>query len=180
MKRFLKQQSNVLLNQNQELILCLHTKDINSHKITAEFENFDEEFENFSSFLEIYWKCFSGSQLCVQNVPVDTRADMLMSSVSPKLYQVIKYLVFAEIPSAQSLDKFMKILMKHLKSKPIIMTHSRHAISESQTAQNRENCYLISCLWATVINCVSDSNMLNIMLHHGLLVNYAIKQFWVD
>lgn len=54
MKRFMKQQSKVLLKQNEELIPCLHTKDINSHKVTAEFENFDEEFGNFSSFLEIY------------------------------------------------------------------------------------------------------------------------------
>ncbi|GFR11204.1 transposon Tf2-6 polyprotein [Trichonephila clavata] len=66
----MEQQIAELLRQNQELIRALQIRDhSSSHKITVQFEKFDEENENFDSFIERF-----ETYLDVQNVPIANRA----------------------------------------------------------------------------------------------------------
>ncbi|GFR31114.1 uncharacterized protein K02A2.6 [Trichonephila clavata] len=66
----MEQQIAELLRQNQELIRALQIRDhSSSHKVTVQFEKFDEENENFDSFVERF-----ETYLDVQNVPIANRA----------------------------------------------------------------------------------------------------------
>ncbi|GFR03106.1 retrovirus-related Pol polyprotein from transposon 17.6 [Trichonephila clavata] len=66
----MEQQIAELLRQNQELIRALQIRDhSSSHKVTVQFEKFDEENENFDSLIERF-----ETYLDVQNVPIANRA----------------------------------------------------------------------------------------------------------
>ncbi|GFV46539.1 retrovirus-related Pol polyprotein from transposon 412 [Trichonephila clavipes] len=66
----MEQQIADLLRQNQDLIRALQIReDSYSHKVTVQFEKFDEENENFDSFIERL-----ETYLDVQNVPIANRA----------------------------------------------------------------------------------------------------------
>ncbi|GFQ84606.1 uncharacterized protein K02A2.6 [Trichonephila clavata] len=68
----MEQQIAELLRQNQELIRALQIRDhSSSHKVTVQFEKFDEENENFDSFIERF-----ETYLDVQNVPITNRAKL--------------------------------------------------------------------------------------------------------
>ncbi|GFQ83731.1 uncharacterized protein K02A2.6 [Trichonephila clavata] len=87
-----------LLRQNQELIRTLQIRDhSSSHKVTVQFEKVDEENENFDSFIEKF-----ETYLDVQNVPIANRAKVFVSSLSAKLYQLLKNLLAPAIPSDQT------------------------------------------------------------------------------
>ncbi|GFV20338.1 HTH_Tnp_Tc3_2 domain-containing protein [Trichonephila clavipes] len=69
----MEQQIADLLRQNQDLIRALQIRDdSHSHKVTVQFEKFDEENENFDSFIERF-----ETYLDVQNVPIANRAKVL-------------------------------------------------------------------------------------------------------
>ncbi|GFX09782.1 retrovirus-related Pol polyprotein from transposon 412 [Trichonephila clavipes] len=59
----------------------------------VENENFDSFIERFETYLD------------VQNVPIANRAKVFVSSLSAKLYQLLKNLLAPDIPSDQTLDK---------------------------------------------------------------------------
>ncbi|GFR08750.1 retrovirus-related Pol polyprotein from transposon 17.6 [Trichonephila clavata] len=87
-----------LLRQNQELIRALQIRDhSSSHKVTVQFEKFDEENKSFDSFIERF-----ETYLDVQNVPIANRAKVFVSSLSAKLYQLLKNLLAPDIPSDQT------------------------------------------------------------------------------
>ncbi|GFU18757.1 uncharacterized protein K02A2.6, partial [Trichonephila clavipes] len=82
------------------LIRALQIKnDSHSHKVTVQFDKFDEENENFDSFIEGF-----ETYLDVQNVPIANRAKVFVSSLSAKLYQLLKNLLAPDIPSDQTLS----------------------------------------------------------------------------
>ncbi|GFR09671.1 transposon Tf2-9 polyprotein [Trichonephila clavata] len=94
----MEQQIAELLRQNQELIRVLQIRDhSSSHKVIVQFEKFDEENENFDSFIERF-----KTHLDVQNVPIANRAKVFVSSLSAKLYQLLKNLLAPDIPSDQT------------------------------------------------------------------------------
>ncbi|GFW56871.1 uncharacterized protein K02A2.6 [Trichonephila clavipes] len=94
----MEQQIADLLRQNQDLIRALQIRDdSHSHKVTVQFEKFDEENENFDSFIERF-----ETYLDVQNVPIANRAKVFVSSLSAKLYQLLKNLLAPDIPSDQT------------------------------------------------------------------------------
>ncbi|GFT98764.1 uncharacterized protein K02A2.6 [Trichonephila clavipes] len=94
----MEQQIADLLRQNQDLIRALQIReDSHSHKVTVQFEKFDEENENFDSFIERF-----ETYLDVQNVPITNRAKVFVSSLSAKLYQLLKNLLAPDIPSDQT------------------------------------------------------------------------------
>ncbi|GFV56303.1 transposon Tf2-6 polyprotein [Trichonephila clavipes] len=94
----MEQQIADLLRQNQDLIRALKIRDdSHSHKVTVQFEKFDEENENFDSFIERF-----ETYLDVQNVPIANRAKVFVSSLSAKLYQLLKNLLAPDIPSDQT------------------------------------------------------------------------------
>ncbi|GFW19287.1 uncharacterized protein K02A2.6 [Trichonephila clavipes] len=72
----MEQQIADLLRQNQDLIRALQIReDSHSHKVTVQFEKFDEENENFDSFIERF-----ETYLDVQNVPIANRAKACFAS----------------------------------------------------------------------------------------------------
>ncbi|GFU68693.1 transposon Tf2-9 polyprotein [Trichonephila clavipes] len=72
----MEQQIADLLRQNQDLIRALQIReDSHSHKVTVQFDKFDEENENFDSFIERF-----ETYLDVQNVPIANRAQKVDSS----------------------------------------------------------------------------------------------------
>ncbi|GFU35827.1 retrovirus-related Pol polyprotein from transposon 17.6 [Trichonephila clavipes] len=96
----MEQQIADLLRQNQDLIRALQIRDdSHSHKVTVQFDKFDEENENFDSFIERF-----ETYLDVQNVPIATRAKVFVSSLSAKLYQLLKNLLAPDIPSTKPSD----------------------------------------------------------------------------
>ncbi|GFT70170.1 uncharacterized protein K02A2.6 [Trichonephila clavipes] len=93
----MEQQIADLLRQNQDLIRALQIReDSHSHKVTVQFEKF-EDHENFDSFIERF-----ETYLDVQNVPIANRAKVFVSSLSAKLYQLLKNLLAPDIPSDQT------------------------------------------------------------------------------
>ncbi|GFS63416.1 transposon Tf2-9 polyprotein [Trichonephila clavipes] len=127
----IEQQIVDLLRQNQELIRALQIRDdSHSHKVTVQFEKFDEENENFDSFIERL-----ETYLDVQNVPIANRAKVFVSSLSAKLYQLLKNLLAPDIPSDQT----------------------------KQTEGEGVSTYIAE-LRALAMNCDYDKEMLNIML----------------
>ncbi|GFX15958.1 transposon Tf2-6 polyprotein [Trichonephila clavipes] len=94
----MEQQIADLLRQNKDLIRALQIRDdSHSHKVTVQFDKFDEENENFDSFIERF-----ETYLDVQNVPIANRAKVFVSSLSAKLYQLLKNLLAPDIPSDQT------------------------------------------------------------------------------
>ncbi|GFR32929.1 retrovirus-related Pol polyprotein from transposon 412 [Trichonephila clavata] len=77
----MEQQIAELLRQNQELIRALHIRDhSSSHKITVQFEKFDDENENFDSFIERF-----ETYLDVQNVAIANQTkDCVLHQEEPK------------------------------------------------------------------------------------------------
>ncbi|GFV22709.1 uncharacterized protein K02A2.6 [Trichonephila clavipes] len=72
----MEQQIADLLRQNQDLIRALQIReDSHSHKVTVQFEKFDEENENFDCFIERF-----ETYLDVQNVPIANRAKACFAS----------------------------------------------------------------------------------------------------
>ncbi|GFW02273.1 transposon Tf2-6 polyprotein [Trichonephila clavipes] len=72
----MEQQIADLLRQNQDLIRALQIRDdSHSHKVTVQFDKFDEENENFDSFIERF-----ETYLDVQNVPIANRAKVFVST----------------------------------------------------------------------------------------------------
>ncbi|GFQ74858.1 transposon Tf2-9 polyprotein [Trichonephila clavata] len=96
----MEQQIAELIRQNQELIRALQIRDHSyNHKVTVQFEKFDEENENFDSFIERI-----ETYLNVQNVPIVNRAKLFVSSLSAKLYQLLKNLLAHDIPTDQTVQ----------------------------------------------------------------------------
>ncbi|GFW23910.1 uncharacterized protein K02A2.6 [Trichonephila clavipes] len=127
--RTVEQQIADLLRQNQDLIRALQIReDSHSHKVTVQFEKFDEENENFDSFIERF-----ETYLDVQNVPIANRAKVFVSSLSAKLYQLLKNLLAPDIPSDQTLDKLKDALKKHLTPKPLIIPSRHKLLNRKQT-----------------------------------------------
>ncbi|GBL64618.1 hypothetical protein AVEN_79206-1 [Araneus ventricosus] len=147
-----------LLKQNQELILALQRTHGSSQKVTVQFEKFDEENEIFDCFFERFQ-----TYLDVQNIPADTRAKVFISSLSAKLYQLLKNLLAPDLPSDQNLDKLKNVLKQHLTPKPLIIPSRHKFLNRKQNEGESINCYIAE-LRALAINCDYDSNMLNIML----------------
>ncbi|GBL76949.1 Uncharacterized protein K02A2.6 [Araneus ventricosus] len=147
-----------LLKQNQELILALQRTHGSSQKVTVQFEKFDEENENFDCFFERFQ-----TYLDVQNIPADSRAKVFISSLSAKLYQLLKNLLAPDLPSDQNLDKLKNVLKQHLTPKPLIIPSRHKFLNRKQNEGESINSYIAE-LRALAINCDYDNNMLNIML----------------
>ncbi|GFT72185.1 uncharacterized protein K02A2.6 [Trichonephila clavipes] len=155
----MEQQIADLLRQNQDLIRALQIRDdSHSHKVTVQFDKFDEENENFDSFLERF-----ETYLDVQNVPIANRAKVFVSSLSAKLYQLLKNLLAPDIPSDQTLDKLKDALKKHLTPKPLIIPSRHKFLNRKQTEGEGISTYIAE-LRALAMNCDYDKDMLNIML----------------
>ncbi|GFV09995.1 uncharacterized protein K02A2.6 [Trichonephila clavipes] len=155
----MEQQIADLLRQNQDLIRALQIReDSHSHKVTVQFEKFDEENENFDSFIERF-----ETYLDVQNVPIANRAKVFVSSLSAKLYQLLKNLLAPDIPSDQTLDKLKDALKKHLTPKPLIIPSRHKFLNRKQTEGEGISTYIAE-LRALAMNCDYDKDMLNIML----------------
>ncbi|GFX09182.1 transposon Tf2-9 polyprotein, partial [Trichonephila clavipes] len=133
-------------------------RDSHSHKVTVQFDKFDEENENFDSFIERF-----ETYLDVQNVPIATRAKVFVSSLSAKLYQLLKNLLAPDIPSDQTLDKLKDALKKHLTPKPLIIPSRHKFLNRKQTEGEGVSTYIAE-LRALAMNCDYDKDMLNIML----------------
>ncbi|GBN68939.1 Transposon Tf2-6 polyprotein [Araneus ventricosus] len=154
----MEQHISELLKQNQELVLALQRTHGSSQKVTVQFEKFDEENENFDCFFERFQ-----TYLDVQNIPADSRAKVFISSLSAKLYQLLKNLLAPDLPSDQNLDKLKNVLKQHLTPKPLIIPSRRKLLNRKQNEGESINSYIAE-LGALAINCDYDSNMLNIML----------------
>ncbi|GFT82099.1 uncharacterized protein K02A2.6 [Trichonephila clavipes] len=155
----MEQQIADLLRQNQDLIRALQIRDdSHSHKVTVQFDKFDEENENFDSFIERF-----ETYLDVQNVPIANRAKVFVSSLSAKLYQLLKNLLAPDIPSDQTLDKLKDALKKHLTPKPLIIPSRHKFLNRKQTEGEGISTYIAE-LRALAMNCDYDQDMLNIML----------------
>ncbi|GBM53259.1 hypothetical protein AVEN_128425-1 [Araneus ventricosus] len=154
----MKQHIAELLKQNQELILALQRTHGSSQKVTVQFEKFDEENENFDSFFERFQ-----TYLDVQNIPADSRTKVFISSLSAKLYQLLKNLLSPDLPSDQNLDKLKNVLKQHLTPKPLIIPSRHKFLNRKQNKGESINSYIAE-LRVLAINCDYDSNMLNIML----------------
>ncbi|GFX98647.1 transposon Tf2-6 polyprotein [Trichonephila clavipes] len=155
----MEQQIADLLRQNQDLIRALQIRDdSHSHKVTVQFDKFDEENENFDSFLERF-----ETYLDVQNVPIANRAKVFVSSLNAKLYQLLKNLLAPDIPSDQTLDKLKDALKKHLVPKPLIIPSRHKFLNRKQTEGEGISTYIAE-LRALAMNCDYDKDMLNIML----------------
>ncbi|GFV29452.1 transposon Tf2-9 polyprotein [Trichonephila clavipes] len=155
----MEQQIADLLRQNQDLIRALQIReDSYSHKVTVQFEKFDAENENFASFIERF-----ETYLDVQNVPIANRAKVFVSSLSAKLYQLLKNLLAPDIPSDQTLDKLKDALKKHLTPKPLIIPSRHKFLNRKQTEGEGISTYIAE-LRALAMNCDYDKDMLNIML----------------
>ncbi|GFV13576.1 uncharacterized protein K02A2.6 [Trichonephila clavipes] len=83
--------------------------------------NFDSFIERFETYLD------------VQNVPIANRAKVFVSSLSAKLYQLLKNLLAPDIPSDQTLDKLKDALKKHLTPKPLIIPSRHKFLNRKQT-----------------------------------------------
>ncbi|GFX47347.1 transposon Tf2-9 polyprotein [Trichonephila clavipes] len=150
-----------LLRQNQDLIRALQIRDdSHSHKVTVQFDKFDEENENLDSFIERF-----ETYLNVQNVPIANRAKVFVSSLSAKLYQLLKNLLAPDIPSDQTLDKLKDALKKHLTPKPLIIPSRHKFLNRKQTEGEGISTYIAE-LRALAMNCDYDKDMLNIMLRN--------------
>ncbi|GFS65869.1 retrovirus-related Pol polyprotein from transposon 412 [Trichonephila clavipes] len=155
----MEQQIADLLRQNQDLIRALQIRDdSHSHKVTVQFDKFDEENENFDSFIERF-----ETYLDVQNVPIANRAKVFVSSLSAKLYQLLKNLLAPDIPSDQTLDKLKDALKKHLTPKPLIIPSRHKFLNRKQTEGEGISTYIAE-LRALAMNCDYDKDMLSIML----------------
>ncbi|GFV04606.1 transposon Tf2-9 polyprotein [Trichonephila clavipes] len=154
----MEQQIADLFRQNQDLIRALQIRDdSHSHKVTVQFEKFDEENENFDSFIERF-----ETYLDVQNVPIANRAKVFVSSLSAKLYQLLKNLLAPDIPSDQTLDKLKDALKKHLTPKPLIIPSRHKFLNRKQTEGEGISTYIAEL--RAPMNCDFDKDMLNIML----------------
>ncbi|GFU84199.1 transposon Tf2-9 polyprotein [Trichonephila clavipes] len=169
----MEQQIADLLRQNQDLIRALQIReDSHSHKVTVQFEKFDEENENFDSFIERF-----ETYLDIQNVPIANRAKVFVSSLSAKLYQLLKNLLAPDIPSDQTLHKLKDALKKHLTPKPLIIPSRHKFLNRKQTEGEGISTYIAE-LRALAMNCDYDKDMLNIMLRATYLVRtvpFALK-----
>ncbi|GFW26878.1 transposon Tf2-9 polyprotein [Trichonephila clavipes] len=155
----MEQQIAGLLRQNQDLIRALQIRDdSHSHKVTVQFEKFDEENENFDSFIERFETYLDG-----HNVPIANRAKVFVSSLSAKLYQILKNLLAPDIPSDQTLDRLKDALKKHLTAKHLIIPSHHKFLNRKQT-EGEGICTYIAELRALAMNCDYDKDMLNIML----------------
>ncbi|GFQ88129.1 transposon Tf2-9 polyprotein [Trichonephila clavata] len=101
--------------------------------------------------------------LDVQNVPIANRAKVFVSSLSAKLYQLLKNLLVPDIPPDQPLDKLKDALKKHLTPKPLIIP-SRHKFLNRKQNEGEGISTYIAELSAVAMNCDYDKDMLNIML----------------
>ncbi|GFR18950.1 uncharacterized protein K02A2.6 [Trichonephila clavata] len=168
----MKQQITELLRQNQELIRALQIRDhSSSHKVTVQFEKFDEENENFDSFIERF-----ETYLDVQKVPIANRAKVFVSSLSAKLYQLLKNLLAPDIPSDQTLDKLKDALKKHLTPKPLIVP-SRHKFLNRKQNEGEGISTYIAEFRALAMNCDYDKDMLNIMLRDKIHFDNGSQTF---
>ncbi|GFT55939.1 retrovirus-related Pol polyprotein from transposon 412 [Trichonephila clavipes] len=167
----MEQQIADLLRQNQDLIRALQIRDdSHSHKVTVQFDKFDEENENFDSFIERF-----ETYLDVQNVPIANRAKVFVSSLSAKLYQLLKNLLAPDIPSDQTLDKLKDALKKHLTPKPLIIPSRHKFLNRKQTEGEGISTYIAE-LRALAMNCDYDKDMLNIMLRDVFVINIIFAQ----
>ncbi|GFT66541.1 uncharacterized protein K02A2.6 [Trichonephila clavipes] len=146
-----EQQIAELLRQNQELIRALQNRDNSSnHKVTVQFEKFDEEKENFDNFTERF-----ETFLVIQNVLIANRAKVFVLSLSAKLYQLLKCLLAPGIPSDQTLDKLRDALRKHLTPKPLIIPSRHKFLNRKQNGEEGISTYIAE-LRALAMNCDYD------------------------
>ncbi|GFS82053.1 uncharacterized protein TNCV_4676541 [Trichonephila clavipes] len=96
-------------------------------------------------------------------LPIANRAKVFVSSLSAKLYHLLKNLLAPDIPSDQTLDKLKDALKKHLTPKPLIIPSRHKFLNRKQTEGEGISTYIAE-LRALAMNCDYDKDMLNIML----------------
>lgn len=151
-----------LVEQNQALIAALQqsseTKVQTQKVVGVTVSKYDENEESFDTYIERFT-----AYLDTQGVPVEQRGKVLISSLSAKMYNLLKSLLAPALPSEKTFEDLKTTLKNHLSPKPLIIP-SRHAFLNRKQAEGESVSAYMAELRSLAVPCCYNAEMLNVML----------------
>lgn len=157
---------NKLIDQNNALMeaIKLNNRDVESETATptqnnkvigVQFDKFDESSERWDSFIDRFI-----AYMDVQNIPNEKRGKVLILSISPRLFTLLKSLLAPVSPAEKSFDELKEVLCTHLNPKPLIIP-SRHAFLNRKQHEGESVSTFIAELRTLAVPCCYSTEMLN-------------------
>src|SRR5436190_10931815 len=122
------------------------------------FDKFDDTCEDFDSFLDRF-----NIYIELRDVPESKKVQVFICSIGPRLYQLLKNLLYPLTYENQTLDNLQKLLKTHLAPRPLIIP-SRHTLLNRKQHEGETVTQYITELRKLAPPCRYEADMLNIIL----------------
>ncbi|BES87362.1 Hypothetical Protein NTJ_00167 [Nesidiocoris tenuis] len=122
------------------------------------FDKYDESVEDFDTYMERLTAFFD-----TQSVPEARKVSCFVSLIGPKLFTLLKNLLYPVEYSSKTFDELKAILKDHLCPPPLIIP-SRHAFLNRKQHEGESVSMYMAELRKLATPCKYDHTMLNIML----------------
>lgn len=142
------------------------------------FDKYNEDVESFDDYLDRL-TCF----LDLQNIPDTKKVNTLVTLLSPKLYSLLKSLLYPDKFSDKTFSELTEVLKIHLNPKPLIIP-SRHAFLNRKQTEGESISQYVAELRKLAIPCQYSAAMLNTMLRDvfvsGLNAKYILDRLFEE
>lgn len=147
-----------LINPSAEINSGISGSISTSHLNVFKFAAFDDTIESFTDFvdrLESYFR--------LQNVKASDQAGCLVTALPPKLFKLLKNLLYPESYVDKSYTDIKKVLEEHLNPVPLVIP-SRHALFTRRQLESETITEYLTALQQLAVNCKYTAEVLAIVL----------------
>lgn len=130
----------------------------NSHLAAFKFVPFDETSETFSDFVDRLESYFT-----LQAIKKENQAGCLVAALSPKLFKLLKNLLYPESYDVKTFAELRDLLKAHLNPVPLVIP-SRHALFTRRQAEGETIAEYIAELQQLATYCKYNSQVLAVVL----------------
>lgn len=129
-----------------------------SHLNAFKFTAFDETAETFTDFVDRLESFFQ-----LQSVKPENQAGCLVTALSPKLFKLLKNLLYPDTYATKSFAQLRDLLKDHLNPTPLVIP-SRHALFTRRQADDESVTEYLTELQQLAIHCKYNAEVLSIVL----------------
>lgn len=133
-------------------------QDTSSNTPGTRFDRFDDSVESFDDYIDRLTAYFD-----LNNVIQDKKVKILVTALSPKLFSLLKSLLFPKTYTDKTYEELVNILKNHLNPKPLVIPSRFTFINRKQKEGESVSSYIAE-LRKLSLNCQYSEIFLNTML----------------